>query len=345
LLCCVSDTSITTSLIPIPYTEDAKVDDEDETIKVIEIVEDGDVDEEELNEIANASVKSHSTSVISDQEDNYNDISDSKNDSVIESGDSSSALKDILDTRAVPNVLCKEAPYNFISPDDLTLSMHKMNMSCVVEENDEEAPPVNKKKSPTKVRVKSPYENKSHIIEEKKRKRLLEIREKREKRKIAMSESCKIAKHRYGKGPIMPQQSSSVTKLSITNKSFYNSIYGQNANILDKQPTKCKPRKVRRDLSVETRNEQFEDEQESPLSTPDKNSKKYINRSYYLDDAVTEMMYTQQSDCSSEFKELFSASTSMVSNEIGENNNMIPKQTNALHSDSNIKKSCDKLEM
>lgn len=120
-------------------------------------------------------------------------------------------------------------------PDELMLTIRKLNkQSSVVEENEEqiklskESLTFTKRKSPTnlKQRIKSPYENKSLALEEKKRKRLLEIRERREKRKNILSESCKMNKNKYGKGCIQPQASSSVTKLSITNKAFYKSIFG-----------------------------------------------------------------------------------------------------------------------
>ncbi|CAG4955620.1 unnamed protein product [Parnassius apollo] len=116
------------------------------------------------------------------------------------------------------------------SVDDLFCSIQKFNTHTTLLEENEDFPSI-RKKSPTKVRIKSPYENKSFFIEERKRKKLLEIRERRERRKKAHSENCKGKKYKYGKGAVMAQPSNSVTKLSITNKSFYNSIYGESANI------------------------------------------------------------------------------------------------------------------
>lgn len=118
----------------------------------------------------------------------------------------------------------------FIEPypiaDELSYTMRRLNMhSPVLEESEDTF--TKKKKSAGHVRIKSPYENRSYVIEEKKRKKLLEIREKREKKKLVMNETHKVTKPKYGKGAIMAHSSYSVTKLSITNKSFYNSIYGQ----------------------------------------------------------------------------------------------------------------------
>lgn len=113
--------------------------------------------------------------------------------------------------------------------DDLFVTLQKLGTQTVVlEETDETS--LSKKKSPTKVRIKSPYENKSHALEEKKRRKLLEIRERREKKKKSLSENCKVTKHKHGKA-VMAQPSNSVTKLSITNKSFYTSIYGDKTNV------------------------------------------------------------------------------------------------------------------
>ncbi|KPJ14466.1 hypothetical protein RR48_13537 [Papilio machaon] len=113
--------------------------------------------------------------------------------------------------------------------DDLFATIQKLGTQTVVLEETEETS-LTKKKSPTIVRVKSPYENKSHILEEKKRRKLLEIRERREKKKKSLTENCKVTKHKHGKA-VMAQSSNSVTKLSITNKSFYTSIYGDKTSV------------------------------------------------------------------------------------------------------------------
>ncbi|XP_028171071.1 uncharacterized protein LOC114360533 isoform X2 [Ostrinia furnacalis] len=293
--------------------------DEVKKVKIVEVQDT--TDDADINAVGDndTALKNNEVEMLADENiDDGNDYTNDSKSSAMESGDSSIALRDILDTRAIPNILRKEAPYNFISPDDLSLSMHKLNLSSLPEENSEDTSQnqPTKKKSPMKVRIKSPYENKSFIMEEKKRKKLLEIRDKREKKKMAGGENCKVSKHRYGKG-IMP--SSSVTNLSITNKSFYNSIYGQNVNF-DNKSTKSKGRRGKRELFIDAPLEQLRGENESPMLTPDKNNKKYVNRSYYLDEAVTEMMYTQlrQSDCSS-VREIFSASASAVSAEFPTN--------------------------
>ncbi|XP_075979624.1 uncharacterized protein LOC142978901 isoform X2 [Anticarsia gemmatalis] len=214
----------------------------------------------------------------------------------------------------------KEASFD-VCPDDLRMTIQKLAIqSTLTEESEDTAHSVTKKRSPTRVRIKSPYENKSFIIEEKKRKKLLEIREKRERKKMALAENCKITKHKYSKGPAMPQTTSSVTKLSITNKSFYNSIYGQAANIDPKQ-VKNKQRKDKKEL-LEVALENIESEQEAtPRFGSEKNSKKFINRSYYLDDAVTEMMYMNMKQKEKE-NEICSASTS-GSNDFQNNLNML----------------------
>ncbi|CAH2049057.1 unnamed protein product, partial [Iphiclides podalirius] len=85
-----------------------------------------------------------------------------------------------------------------MTPDDLFCTIQQFNAQTALLEDIEECPPI-KKKSPTKVRIKSPYENKAFAIEERKRRKLLEIRERREKRKKALSENCKVTKHKYEK--------------------------------------------------------------------------------------------------------------------------------------------------
>lgn len=212
-----------------------------------------------------------------------------------------------------------EAAFDLIPPDDLRFTIQRLNMqSSLPEESIEDSVSVNavsKKKSPTRNRIKSPYENKSSIMEEKKRKRLLEIRQRREKSKKVMTE--KVCKHRYGKGTIMPQTSNSVTKLSITNKSFYNSIYGQSAVKGDYKPMKLRLRKDKKDASPEMSSETREDDIDS-IKTPVIRSQKFINRSYYLDDTLTEMMYLQM-EKKNNYKEAFSESTSAVSTDFNTN--------------------------
>ncbi|CAB3244938.1 unnamed protein product [Arctia plantaginis] len=213
----------------------------------------------------------------------------------------------------------KEASYE-LCPADLRMTMQKLSIqSTLPEENVEDLSQslTMKKKSSTKVRIKSPYENQSHAMEEKKRKKLLEIREKREKKKIALAESCKINKSKYGNRAPMPQASTSVTKLSITNKSFYNSIYGQTGDVDSKQ---AKNRNRRGDTQKELPDvalDKLGNDEETPKSQ-DQNNKKFINRSYYLDDAVTEMMYLNMKQ-KEEDKDIGSASTSGISGEFRTN--------------------------
>ncbi|XP_031763121.2 uncharacterized protein LOC113510853 [Galleria mellonella] len=226
-----------------------------------------------------------------------------------ESSESSIALREILDKKA-PNSCMHD-----ITPDELHLTMQKLSIqSSLPEEIGEDIQnPLNKKKSPTRVRIKSPYENQLYIIEEKKRKRLLEIRERRERKKMALSENCKITKHKYGKGPIMPQPSNSVTKLSITNKSFYNSIYGETIHLDNKVKLEARRGKKKPIFHLE----ESESETETTIITPDENSKKYVNRSY-LDDKMTEMTYMQMKRHDG-VKEISSTSTSAVSNDFVNN--------------------------
>lgn len=338
IISCVNVSVECPKILPLPYIQNEVEKVEKKKVKIVEMPEiKEDVSIEEYNDLASEEMYDYA-SLNDDTEDDANLYRDSKNDSMLGSGDSSIALRDILDTRPIPDVMRKEAPYNFVSPEDLSLSMHKLNMSSLPEETSEDMPfnQVNKKKSPTRVRIKSPYENKSHMIEEKKRKKLLEIREKREKKKMAIGENCKITKHRYGKGPIPPQPSSSVTKLSITNKSFYNSIYGQNLNV--DQSMKIKGRRTKKELAFDMPLDQLEGELESPLLTPEKNNKKYINRSYYLDEAVTEMMYTdmKHSDGSS-IREIFSGSASGLSGEFCENMKIMTQIIDSSRPDINNK--------
>lgn len=195
------------------------------------------------------------------------------------------------------------------SDDHLKLTIQRLNTQCSLPEEslEELACSLNKKNTPTRYRMKSPYENKSHAIEERKRKKLLEIRQRREKRKIAMIETYKSSKSKHGK-EFMAQPSSSVTKLSITNKSFYNSIYGQSSN--DKLP-KIKSRKQKKDSSFEEASDTENDHEGG--HTPDINSQKYINKNYFLDDTVTEMMYIEMNQKESDQQIL--KSESLLSND------------------------------
>lgn len=230
--------------------------------------------------------------------------------SVQYSSESSLAIKDSLEKQTFPSNEVGNS-FNVISPRELQITLQKLSMQNVsVEEScDDTSQSTSKRRSPIRVRIKSPYENKSLAFEEKKRKRLLEIREKREKRKLALSETCKISKHKFGR--VMPQASSSVTKLSITNKSFYNSIYGHNPT------SEIKP-KFRRPVNVSPESSLAADESqenyESPMLSPEKNSKKFINRNYYLDEAETEInIQSKKSDSKS------STTNSVVSNEYNVN--------------------------
>lgn len=183
---------------------------------------------------------------------------------------------------------------NFDATGDLHCMIHRLGMqSPVIEEIEEN---LKNKKSPTRVRIKSPYENKSHLLEDKKRKKLLEIRENRGMKKNAMSENFKISKNRHGRTPIMIQASNSVTKLSITNKYFYNSIYGQSRKYASSKNLYKYPKDRIRDSITYPGTELVdkEDNQASPLRViPEKDNQKFINCSYYLDDADTEVKYLQ----------------------------------------------------
>lgn len=262
-----------------------------------------------------------------------------KNSSCQESSDAGDGLKDILDTEYT--ILQKEASSE-VFRDDLSMTMRKLTMqSALKEESGDEMShsPSKKKKSLTRVRIKSPYENQSYILEEKKRRKLLEIRERRERKKMALVENCKISKHKYAKGTTFPQSASSVTKLSISNKSFYNSIYGQATNAVSSKQVKGRNRKGgNRDvLEIDVNdNNEGDEHDESGVSTPDKNSKKYINRSYYLDDADTEMMYTNMKRNENDAKDFASTSTSVISNDFGNNLKFLSQLISPFETDLNI---------
>ncbi|XP_053611816.1 uncharacterized protein LOC128675975 [Plodia interpunctella] len=205
-----------------------------------------------------------------------------------EKSDTSVPLRDIYNVRCGNYNHYQEAAF-VTTPDELSLSMQRLDIqSSLPEESTEDYrdSSMARKKSPSRIRIKSPYENKSHLIDEKKRKRLLEIRERREKKKMALSESCKIMKHRHGKGTLTPQASSSVTKLSITNKSFYNSIYGHSVSVDIKQKNKFR--------RLRTNDGEDQCNGEADVQTPIDKSKKYTNKTYYLDETETEMMYMQK---------------------------------------------------
>ncbi|XP_045775846.1 uncharacterized protein LOC123874500 isoform X2 [Maniola jurtina] len=190
-----------------------------------------------------------------------------------------------------------EADFSTIATDDLHSIIHRLSKQTpVIEESEDNI----KRKSPMRVRIKSPYENKSYAIEEKKRKKLLEIREKRELKKNAMSENCRIKKHRNGRGSIMVQSSDSVTKLSITNKYFYNSIYGH--------PVK-----------INTRNSQRYHKDQTRVAIPKIQLKDDDETQY---DADTEVMYLQRKE--NESQNLTNdASTPPAANDIGVNLNFL----------------------
>ena len=246
-------------------------------------------------------------------EDSYQDSIDyecSENDVTESLRKSDDALKDILDRKCAKS---RREAVNDLFSDHLRMTIRKLTMqSALPEESGEETShsPTKKKKSPTRVRIKSPYENQSYVIEEKKRRKLLEIRERRERKKMAPVENCKITKHKFVKGTTFPQSASSVTKLSISNKSFYDSIYGQATNADSSKQVKGRNRKEIKREVLEINMDDNEDELDvSIASTPDKNSKKYINRSYYLDEADTEMMYTNMKRDENDAKDLCSTAT------------------------------------
>lgn len=240
------------------------------------------------------------------------------------STNSSDPLKEILERNH--NTALKEATCD-VFPGDFRLTLRKLTMqSALTEESVEEMSQSTskKKKSPTRARIKSPYENQSYIMEEKKRRKLLEIREKREKKKMALVENSKITKHKYAKGNSLPQSASSVTKFTISNKSFYNSIYGQSTNVdLSNQEKKKNRKGGKQDVSDINVDDNEGEHDRSEVSTSDMNSQKYVNRSYYLDDAVTEMMYANMKQNETDAKELCSTSTSVLSNEFRNNLNYL----------------------
>lgn len=209
-----------------------------------------------------------------------------------------------------------ETNFDVTAANDLHCIIHRLSMqSPVIEESEEN---MKKKKSPTRVRIKSPYENKSHSLEEKKRKKLLEIRQKRETKKNAMSESFKITKNRHGRTPIMVQASNSVTKLSITNKYFYNSIYGQSRKYVSSKNL-CKYPKDRKHESIpgiKLVDDEDNHDSSSIRATPEIDNQKFINRSYYLDDADTEVKYLQTKQNESQDVSRDDLSTSTTNNEI-----------------------------
>ncbi|CAH0687642.1 unnamed protein product [Spodoptera exigua] len=255
----------------------------------------------------------------------------SKNSFHIISSDSSDALKDIL-CRKVQ--LAHREKCGDVFPDDLRFTIQKLTMqSALTEESAEDVSYSTKKKSPTRVRIKSPYENQSLIMEEKKRRKLLEIRERRERKKMALAENCKLRKHRFGKGAVMPQSVSSVTKLSISNKSFYNSIYGQLDTDSRKQ-TKARTRRgsKRNILDIDI----FERNYDTPLLTPEQNSNKYTSRSYDLDDTVTEMMYINIIKNETEAKDVCSTSTSVISSDFRNSLKLISQLNGPSETDQNI---------
>ncbi|XP_049871800.1 uncharacterized protein LOC126370820 [Pectinophora gossypiella] len=216
-----------------------------------------------------------------------------------------------------------EASCELIPSDELRLSIQRLSMQGSlpeeVFEDNTSFHTTNKRKSPTRKRIKSPYENKSFLIEEKKRKKLLEVRQRREKKKIALTENCKVNKHKYTKGVASPHTASSITKLSITNKSFYNSIYGHSApesvDSSSKQ-SKIKGIKNRKDSILDDIARNFEINGDSIQRSQELQKQKYIDNSYYLDNPVTEVMYMEMKQKQSKEPQVnFSESTSAISND------------------------------
>ncbi|CAG4935914.1 unnamed protein product [Colias eurytheme] len=203
--------------------------------------------------------------------------------------------KTIIDTKTYSDEQT-EANLCITSPNELYCTLQRLSMNSPVPEESEI--PIKKKKSASKVRIKSPYENASHAMEEKKRKRLLEIRERRENKKKALSEHCKISKHKYNKGAVMARASSSVTKLSITNKSFYNSIYGQamNNEVKSKKGRKFNNEDLKIVVDLDSSNEK--PQIKSPKLDKSKDKIIYVNHSYYLDHADTQVMRLQMKQMS-----------------------------------------------
>ncbi|XP_038222128.1 uncharacterized protein LOC119839760 [Zerene cesonia] len=227
--------------------------------------------------------------------------------------------KNVIDSKTY-NDEQTEANFCITSPNELYCTLQRLTMNSPVPEESEI--PIKKKKSASKVRIKSPYENASRAMEEKKRKRLLEIRERRENKKKALSENCKISKHKYFKGAVMARASSSVTKLSITNKSFYNSIYGQAINNEVKNKRKLNNEDLK--IIVELENSNEKSQTKSPKLNKSKDKIIYINHSYYLDDADTEVMRLQMKQMSeTDNTAECTAATSVASDDFSSNLNLL----------------------
>ncbi|XP_023939425.2 uncharacterized protein LOC112046840 isoform X2 [Bicyclus anynana] len=211
-----------------------------------------------------------------------------------------------------------------VAVDDLHCVIQRLSMQSPVIEEKEEI--LKKKKSPIKVRIKSPYENKSYVLDEKKRKKLLEVREKREVKKNAIVENRKITKSKRERSTVTAQSSNSVTTLSITNKHFYNSIYGDCINIIQK-----KSRKYYKDLQNDNlsalklqddEKNHYKEPPPAPLTTPKQHTEKYSNPSYYLDDVDTEVMHLEMKQCENQINHSLSKvklSTPTAANEIDVN--------------------------
>ncbi|XP_047996283.1 uncharacterized protein LOC125234129 [Leguminivora glycinivorella] len=210
-------------MLPIEYQ---KPEQTDELIpKVIEVLE---IEQNTGNRSSGQSDEFGSICSISDATDSKESDGKSKEDSdsssTVPRPGSPSAMVQILTSAA--RVFRAEAASEHATPNDLTFSITTINPeTSLPEQCTSDSVYAKPKKSPERVRIKSPYENKSFVIEERRRKKLLEVKERRERRKMASNENSKVAKHKA-----FPQAVSSVTKLSITNKAFYNSIYGQNGN-------------------------------------------------------------------------------------------------------------------
>ncbi|XP_063627289.1 uncharacterized protein LOC134798834 [Cydia splendana] len=231
----------------------------------------------------------------------FSDVTDSKESdckSKEDSGSSSAvarpgipdAMAQILTTAA--RVVRAEAAFNHATPNDLHFSMTTMDPQISLSEQNtsDSFYTKPKKKSPERARIKSPYENKSFILEERRRRRLLEVKERRERRKMASNENSKASIHKT-----FPQAVSSVTKLSITNKSFYNSIYGRYGNGVSDKRKSSKTINTNTRKGAQTIDEEIEESEEDverEVALSDKTPKK-ISKGHFLDDTETEMSYLQ----------------------------------------------------
>ncbi|XP_063367887.1 uncharacterized protein LOC134656308 [Cydia amplana] len=279
-----------TEIMPLEYQNPEHAD---ELIpKVIELPE---IEQNTGNRSSLQSDEFGSTCSISDFTDSKESDCKSKEDSASSSAvprpGSPDAMAQIL-TPAARVMVRAEAASNHATPNDLNFSMTTMNpQTSLPEQNSSDSFYTKpKKKSPQRVRIKSPYENKSFILEERRRRRLLEIKERRERRKMASNENSKVDKHKA-----LPHVVSSVTKLSITNKSFYNSIYGRNGNVESNKKKSSTTVNVNTRKGAQTIDEEIEESEEDverEVELPDKTLKKNT-KGHFLDDTETEMSYLQ----------------------------------------------------